>query len=305
MRKEFCRVIEKITVKNKKTIFLTGDLGFMALEDIQKSMGKRFINVGVGEQNMVSMAASLASKGFTVFCYSIAPFTVFRPAEQIRLDVCLHNMDVKIIGNGGGYGYGIMGGTHHAIEDIAVLSSFQNMRCYIPFCAEDVAEITKQMMNRRGPAYIRLEKGSKPDYIKIPAYNPIRKILNGNKLTIVSMGPISLNAIRAIESISPKKNIADLFIVSEIPIAELTKELIYSIKKTNKLLVIEEHVSRGGLGENLSLQLTQKSIAPKKFSHLHAVGYPDGLYGDQKFHQAKSKLDSSSIQKIIKKIIHE
>jgi transketolase len=303
MRKEFCNTIEKLAIRNKKILFLTGDLGFMALENIQKAIGDRFINVGVSEQNMVSMAAGLASEGFTVLCYSIAPFVVFRPAEQIRLDICLHNMDVKIIGNGGGYGYGIMGSTHHAIEDIAVLSSFQNMRCYIPFCAEDTAEITKQMMNRRGPAYIRLGKGTKPDYIKIPKYNHTRKILNGNKLTIVSMGPISLNAIKAIESLSSTKNIADLFVVSEIPIIELTKELVSSIKKTNKLLVIEEHVSRGGLGENLSLQLMKNSITPKRFSHLYAVGYPDGLYGNQEFHQQICKIDPKSIQKTIKKII--
>lgn len=305
MRKEFCKKIEELAISNKKILFLTGDLGFMALESIQKSIGNRFINTGVSEQNMVSMAASLSSKGFTVLCYSIAPFIVFRPAEQIRLDVCLHNMDVKIIGNGGGYGYGIMGSTHHAIEDIAVLSSFQNMRCYIPFCIEDVREVTQQMMNRRGPAYIRLERGSKPDYVKIPKYNPIRKILSGKKLTIVSMGPISLNAIKAIESITSEKNIADIFVVSEIPIIELTKELLSSIKKTNKLLIIEEHVSRGGLGENISLQLIKKGVVPKKFNHLYAIGYPDGLYGDQNFHQEKSKLDPKSIKETIKKMIYE
>jgi transketolase len=305
MRKEFCNKIEELAVANKKILFLTGDLGFMALENVQKSIGERFINTGVSEQNMISMAASLSSEGFTVFCYSIAPFTVFRPAEQIRLDVCLHNMDVKIIGNGGGYGYGIMGSTHHAIEDIAVLSSFQNMRCYVPFCAEDVAEVTQQMMNRRGPAYIRLERGSKPSYIKIPTYNHTRKILDGEKLTIVSMGPISLNAIAAIEKISPEKNIADVFIVSEIPVLELTKQLISSLKKTNKLLIIEEHVSRGGLGENLAIQLMRKSIVLEKFSHLYAVGYPDGLYGDQQFHQEKSNIDPKSIQKTIKKMINE
>jgi transketolase len=305
MRKEFSKIIENISVENENVIFLTGDLGYMALENIQKAIGNRFINAGVSEQNMVSMAAGLASKGFTVICYSIAPFIAFRPAEQIRLDVCLHDMNVKLIGNGGGYGYGMMGSTHHAIEDIAVLSSFQNMRCYIPFCTEDVSEITRQMMARRGPAYLRLGRGSKPDCIRIPAYNPIRKILSGNKLTIVSMGPVSLNAIKAIESISPKKDIADLFVVSEIPIVELTAELIDSIKKTDRLLVIEEHVSRGGLGENLSIQLMQRSIAPKKFIHLSAVGYPDGLYGDQAFHQEKSKIDQTSIQETIKTMIHE
>ena len=305
MRKEFSNIIEKISVENKKIIFLTGDLGFLALENIEKAIGTRFINVGVSEQNMVSMAASLASQGFIVICYSIAPFAVFRPAEQIRLDVCLHNMNVKIIGNGGGYGYGIMGSTHHALEDIAVMSSFQNMRCYIPFCDEDVSEVVQQMMNHRGPAYLRLGKGSKPNYIKIPKYKSIRKILKGNKITIVTMGPVSLNAITAIKTFSTTNNIADVFIISEMPIIKLTKELISSIRKTKKILVIEEHVSRGGLGENLSLELIKKSIVPTKFVHLTARGYPNGLLGDQNFHQKQSGIDVISIQKTIKKIIYE
>ena len=111
MRKEFSASIEKIASAEPKVIFLTGDLGFMALENVQAAMGTRFINAGVSEQNLVSLAAGLASQGYTVLCYSIAPFAVFRPAEQIRIDVCLHNMNVKIIGNGGGYGYGIMAAT--------------------------------------------------------------------------------------------------------------------------------------------------------------------------------------------------
>lgn len=82
MRKEFCSTIEKIAVENEKVIFLTGDLGFMALEDIQKAIEERFINAGVSEQNMVSMAAGLASEGYTVLCYSIAPFLAFRPGTD-------------------------------------------------------------------------------------------------------------------------------------------------------------------------------------------------------------------------------
>jgi len=116
MRKEFSKTIEEIAKKDKKVIFLTGDLWFYGPRKRQEAIGKRFINAGVSEQNMISMAAGMASEGLRPICYSIAPFAVFRPAEQIRLDIGLHNMNVKIVGNGGGYGYGIMGATHHAIE---------------------------------------------------------------------------------------------------------------------------------------------------------------------------------------------
>ncbi len=303
MRKEFSASIEKIATTDSMVIFLTGDLGFMALENVRAVMGARFINTGVSEQNMVSLAAGLASQGYTVLCYSIAPFAVFRPAEQIRIDVCLHNMNVKIIGNGGGYGYGIMGATHHAIEDIAVLSSFQNMKCYIPFCNEDVNEIVNVMMQRKGPSYLRLGFGIKPEGLDLPAYSGVRKLKSGIKITIVGLGPVILNVFKAIE-MDIGTDIADLFVVSEMPLVELPAILLNSVKKTGKVLVVEEHVSRGGLGENLSLLLLEKS-AGCKLVHRFACGYPDGLYGSQAYHQKKSGLDPEAIYKIIKELSNE
>src|SRR5512132_1728928 len=106
--------------KRPDFVFVSGDLGYMALEKVIETYGERFINVGVSEQNMISVAAGLAYEGFIPWVYSIAPFAILRPYEQIRNDVCLHNLPVKIVGNGGGYGYGIMGATHHTLEDIAV-----------------------------------------------------------------------------------------------------------------------------------------------------------------------------------------
>jgi len=301
MRKEFSKTIEKIASRDKKVIFLTGDLGFMALENVRDAVKDRFINAGVSEQNMISMAAGLASQGFTPICYSIAPFAVFRPAEQIRVDVCLHNMNVKIVGNGGGYGYGIMGGTHHALEDLAVLSSFPNMKCYVPFCNEDTEGATKAMMERRGPSYLRLGLGAKPTWLTLPPYVHTRKLTSGNKITVAAIGPVVLNALKALEAL-PEKDQIDLFIISEIPLPKITTALQNSIKKTKKLIVLEEHVSRGGLAENLSLLLMKQGMACRLAS-LCAQGYLNGLYGSQAYHQKISKLDPESITKMIKKMI--
>ncbi|MFA6102945.1 MAG: transketolase C-terminal domain-containing protein [Victivallaceae bacterium] len=303
MRKEFSAAIEKAAAADPKVIFLTGDLGFMALENLQAAMGARFINAGVSEQNLVSMAAGLASQGYKILCYSIAPFAVFRPAEQIRIDVCLHDMDVKIIGNGGGYGYGIMGATHHAIEDIAVLSSFQNMKCYIPFCNEDVNGIVNVMMQRKGPSYLRMGFGIKPENLDLPAYNSVRKLKSGKKITVVGMGPVILNVLKALE-MDGGMDIADLFAVSEMPLVELPESVLSSVAETGKVLVVEEHVSRGGLGENLSLLLLKKSIGCK-LAHRFACGYPDGLYGSQAYHQKKSGLDPEALYKTIKELSNE
>ena len=102
-------------------VFLTGDLGFMALEPVQQAAGSRFINAGVAEQNMVSVAAGMARVGLKPWVYSIAPFVYARAFEQIRNDVCYHKLPVFLVGNGGGYAYGVMGGTHHALEDYGAL----------------------------------------------------------------------------------------------------------------------------------------------------------------------------------------
>ena len=302
MRKEFSQHITKLALENEKIIFLTGDLGFMALETLKKSIGNRFINAGVSEQNMVSMAAGLAYQGFIPLCYSIAPFAVFRPSEQIRLDVCLHNLNVKIIGNGGGYGYGIMGATHHAIEDIAMLSSFQNMKCFVPWCNEDVPNTIDAMFAYEGPSYLRLGYGDKPTTTSLPSFSPIRHINKGEKITIVAMGPVVINALKAIETLLP--SLADVFVVSEIPVLEISEELKQSITKTGKLIVIEEHVSRGGIGENLATLLL-KGKFNCSFSHLYANGYENGLYGSQSYHQQVNRLDTNSIITEINTLLNE
>src|SRR5882757_11327316 len=103
MRNAFCSAMVALSAK-KPLVFLTGDLGFMALEPLQCAMGERFINAGVAEQNMVSVAAGAARIGEQCWAYSIAPFIYGRPFEQIRNDVCLHDFNVKLVGNGGGYG---------------------------------------------------------------------------------------------------------------------------------------------------------------------------------------------------------
>jgi transketolase len=304
MRREFSNALEKAALADEKIVFLTGDLGFMALENIQSAIPERFINAGVSEQNMISMAAGIASEGYTPVCYSIAPFTVFRPAEQIRLDVCLHNMNVKIVGNGGGYGYGIMGATHHAIEDIAVLSSFQGMKCYIPFCNEDVEEVLAAMMARSGPAYLRLGFGNMPHGLVPPAYNHTRQLLKGGSVTVVGMGPVSLNVISALGRGEGPKAVIDLFVVSEVPLPGLTDELKASIRRTGRLLVVEEHVQRGGLGEHLSHLVLTSGIACR-FVHLCAQGYPNGRYGSQSYHQRINGLDAGSIADRIRELANE
>src|ERR1700719_1780713 len=164
MRNAFCDTLIELAA-DPAFVFLTGDLGFQALEPLRQKMGERFINAGVAEQNMVSVAAGLAKGGMRPWVYSIAPFLYARAFEQIRNDVCLHGMPVILVGNGGGYGYGVMGSTHHAIEDYGVLLSLPNIRIYLPAFDSDVREVIQYLMEADHPAYLRLGLSEQPQWL--------------------------------------------------------------------------------------------------------------------------------------------
>lgn len=303
MRKEFSQWIEAFGRGEPRLIFLTGDLGYGALENVRASLGSRFINIGVSEQNMISVAAGLAQQGLLPLCYSIAPFAVFRPLEQLRLDVALHRHPVKLVGNGGGYGYGIMGASHHALEDLAVLSCLPNFRCIVPLCNADVAGACSAVFKHEGPAYLRLGLGLWPDSLgALPDFQPIRRLVSSHsprpRLTIAGIGPVLLNALPWICD----NQQTDLFAVSQLPLPALDSEFIECVRRSGQLLVIEEHVARGGLGEHLAMLLAKTGVH-YTLHHRHAAGYPTGRYGSQRFHQEQSNLDVASLQATVTQLL--
>ncbi|MBX3017643.1 MAG: hypothetical protein KF767_07135 [Bdellovibrionaceae bacterium] len=299
MRRAFSDWTERVLPASTDCFFLTGDLGYNAFEGLQKALGERFLNAGVCEQHMVSMAAGMASFGYKTLCYSIAPFAIFRPMEQLRLDAGIHKQNVKVVGNGGGYGYGIMGATHHALEDLAVTTCLPHFRAYVPCCDEEVGIACDEMMRWEGPTYLRLGAfTAKGKLDTFTTYSAVQRRREGRALTVVVLGPLLGNAWEAVQNSGTD---ADLFSVSQLPLtdADIT-EIRASLSKTGKLLVLEEHVARGGLGEHLVYLLARGGTSPAMFRHQHAQGYPSGTYGSQKFHQRESGLDPASIIEAMK-----
>ncbi len=290
MRDVFCAEMIK-AFDQKSFVFLTGDLGFKALEPLQSRLGDHFINVGISEQNMVSVAAGIAKTGLQVFCYSIAPFAFARPFEQIRNDVCLHNLPVTIVGNGGGYGYGVMGATHHAIEDYGALLTLQNMHAFIPAFDSDVAAMIQRITDLKKPSYLRLGLAQKSDEI---SYAPWRKILDGELGVMIVTGAIASNLLEDFKK-EPTSARPSIWLLGELPlIADLPENLVAEISN-KKLCVVEEHVAQGGIGGLIAAKILEKNIVVKSFAHLHARGYVSGFYGSQKFHREESGLTKDSI----------
>jgi transketolase len=293
MRNIFCKAMISAAA-DESVIFLTGDLGYKALEPLRESMGRRFINAGVAEQNMISVAAGLARAGLKPWTYSIAPFIYARPFEQIRNDVCLHDLPVRIVGNGGGYGYGVMGATHHAIEDYGALLALQHLHAFVPAFARDVSDIVHTLADFPHPAYLRLGLAEEPKDMPLPEYAAWRKIVRGGGATVVGVGPVISKIIAAAREIDESKR-PNVWVLTELPLYKLPEEFLDDVKRGGHLIVVEEHVATGGAGQMLAAALLTAGQAPKRFSHRCAQGYVSGLYGSQNWHRRECGLDAESI----------
>jgi transketolase len=293
MRKAFC---DSLTARADRAdfAFLTGDLGFQAFEPLRDALGQRFINAGVAEQNMVLAAAGMAREGWRPWVYSIAPFATARPYEQIRNSICLHHLPVVVVGNGGGYGYGVMGATHHALEDCAGMSALASMRVDVPAFDEDVPVIAAELFDRSGPSYLRLGYSQKPRDAAPPRYKAWRKLLDGDAGTLVALGPLAgLYWSRCLET--PRADRPNLWVACQLPIAELPAEFGDDVRAGGVVCVAEEHVAVGGLGSQLALEMLRTGGRPESWVHRPALGYPSGRYGSQAFHRRECGLDPAAI----------
>ena len=280
-------------------VFLTGDLGFMALEPLREVAKERFINAGIAEQNMVSVAAGLASAGFKPWVYSIAPFVYARAFEQIRNDVCMHDLPVFLVGNGGGYSYGVMGPSHHAIEDYGALLGLPNLTVYVPAFAADVPQAISRLMTAARPAYLRLGRDEKPKDFVVPPYAPWRRILSGWSATVVMVGPLAGGILAAARTL-PESQRPTLWVLSELPIVatEIPAAFLADLEQNGHLIVVEEHVAQGSAGASLAHALLCAQTTPRRFTHRFARGYPTGHTGSQLYHRQECGLDPPSILKL-------
>jgi len=293
MRDAFCSALIGHSARSD-FVFLTGDLGFNALELLRAAMPHRFINAGVAEQNMISVAAGLAKTGLRPWVYSIAPFVYARPFEQIRNNIALPGLPVTLVGNGGGYGYGVMGSTHHALEDYGVLLTLANMHVFIPAFDSDLAPVINTQMARTHPSYLRLGLAEQPEDFQPPAYAPWRHLVEGDSATLLVVGPLVGGIVREVRKM-PRAERPSVWLVSELPFGQVPSELLDDVQRSGHLFVVEEHVKNGGLGQMISHHLMSMSVAVPRFTHYYAQGYVSGFYGSQAFHRRESLLDPASV----------
>jgi len=158
LRAAFIETLVELGERDRRILFLTGDLGFMAIEPWVNRFPDRFFNVGVAEQNMVGIATGLAEAGYIPFVYSIATFASLRPFEFIRNGPILHRLPVRIVGVGGGFEYGSAGTTHHALEDLGVMRTQPGLTVIAPADSQQTRTAMRRTWDLPGPIYYRIGK---------------------------------------------------------------------------------------------------------------------------------------------------
>jgi transketolase len=264
MRNSFLASLTEVATEDPNLWLLCGDLGYSVLEPFVARFPERYLNVGVAEQNMAGIAAGLALSGKTVFIYSIGNFPIFRCLEQLRNDVCYHAADVKVVAVGGGYAYGSQGYTHHAVEDVAIMSTLPGMEIFVPCDPAEARAVTLHIATSGRPAYLRLSRAGEPQLHSSKAIDPRRPCMlrQGEDITILASGPITLSCIHAADLLATRS--VEASVISVGCLKPLDQESILSFAKCARLLVtVEEHILRGGLHDTIAAAIAGTSCRPR------------------------------------------
>jgi transketolase len=258
MRKEFIKTLLEYSKTDEAPYLLTGDLGYSVLEPYQDQYPEKFINVGIMEQSMMSIAAGLASQRNKVFAYSISNFATFRALEQLRLDIAFHELDVCVVGIGTGFQYGAAGYSHWALEDLAVISSLEKFTIFSPADPISTSKAVLSFLQTGGPTYLRLGKSSfnLNDKFESTYIVPNVRIFGSGTKLIFSHGSLVQEVIQN-ELFNP--DIFSLVVFDKIE-SRLNDKFNSLIKKSMGIKVIEDVVFSGSLGSRVSRFLAENNL---------------------------------------------
>ena len=300
MRDAFFDEVYNIAKNDRNIIFLTADMGAFSLERFRKDLPEQYINVGVAEQNMISIAAGLTLGGKRVFAYGIAPFVTMRCYEQIKVDLCCMKLPVSVVSVGSGFTYGSDGPTHHATHDIAVMRTLSEITILNPSDPVMASACAKMACCDEGPKYIRVERGKLPilyDGKTEEFKEGIAILKQGLDITIIATGMMVHRAIEVSKKLSEYSidaGVVDLYRIK--PVNETL--LVNILGKSKKIVTIEENAIIGGTGSVISEMLSDSCLSvPLK--RIAANDFHCYDYGDREWINSQLGLDVDGIVKSI------
>jgi len=260
MRKVSLDCVYELAKRDPRVVFIGSDLGAGTLRNFQKEMPDRFFMEGVSEQNIIGMAAGLAMEGYIPYVNTIATFLTRRCYEQLAVDLCLHNLPVRLIANGGGLVYAPLGPTHLAVEDMAIMRALPNMTVVAVSDAPEMARFMPQTLDWRGPVYIRLGKGGDPVISKEENGFAMGKAImmrEPGETLFIATGVMTERCLRAAEILAAKGHKAGVMHMHTVkPLDE--EAVLAAAPRVQRVITVEEHTVIGGLGSAVTDLLTEK-----------------------------------------------
>jgi len=300
MRNTFAKTIYQIALKDKNVVLLSGDIGNKMFDQFKKDCPKQFINCGIAEANMMSVAAGMALCNLRPIIYTITPFTTIRCLEQIKIGVAYHKAPVVIVGTGSGLSYSELGPTHHSLDDIAILKTVPEINILAPSDSIELEKFLREAVKSELPTYIRIGKKGEPNLHSLANNIAIGKanfLKEGKDFIILGIGPILSEALEAANLLN--KHGLDVAVASMGSVRPLDSNFLIKIKnqKFNKWITLEEHYSNGGLGSTIMEWIFQQKLSNKV--ELTKLGVPNTFInelGNQKYIRRKLGIDSEGIK---------
>jgi transketolase len=307
MRNAFAKAITELAVADERIVLLSGDIGNRLFDEFKERCPDRFHNCGVAEANMIGVAAGLALCGFRPVCYTIAPFVTYRCIEQIRVDLCYHNLPVTIVGTGAGLAYASLGATHHSCEEVGMLRLLPEMTVLTPADAVEVRALLADCFKLTGPAYMRIGKKGEPLVHPAPladlAIGQARSLRPGTDLSLLVSGvllPIALQVADTLAACGIKAEVISFPTVKPLDVQTLQR----CFAAYPLVVTMEEHSVLGGFGSAVAEWLADY---PQPSSRLLRLGSPDQFYheiGDQDEAREHFGLTAPAITQRIRQVLN-
>ena len=306
MRKTCLDMVYELARKDRRVFFIGSDLGIGTLKQFKAEMPDRFFMEGVSEANIIGIAAGLALEGKIVYINTIATFLTRRCFEQVALDLCLHNANVRLIGSGGGMVYAPLGPTHEAIDDIAIFRALPRMTIVAPADADEMRRLMPLTVDYSGPIYVRLGKGGDPIVTNDRTPLQIGKTISmrdGSDALIVTTGVMLKPALDAAETLG-KEGIETAVLHTPTIKPFDTEAVIEQASRVQAIVTLEEHNIIGGLGSAVAEAIAEANFdAPRRFKR---IGLPDVFpdkYGSQASLMARYGLTAERVVEIVQSLM--
>jgi transketolase len=278
-------MVHELACQDERVFFVGSDLGAGVMHDFRRDFPERFFMEGISEANIIGMAAGLALEGQIVYVNTIATFLTRRCYEQIAVDLCMHNANVRLLASGGGLVYAPLGPTHLAIEDLAIMRALPNMTVLAPADAVEMQRLMPATLAHQGPIYVRIAKGHDPVVtrdtgpLRIGQAVPMRE---GRDVLLLCTGVALQVCLTAAEKLAARGVEAAVLHLPTVKPLD-TEAILDQVARVPVVLTVEEHTLAGGLGSAvLELLAETDLLSGRKFKR---IGIPDVFadqYGDQR-----------------------